>query len=221
MYQASLANNTGGVFGPTVNDGHQSFQYRAAITDDDAFAQRLHYQSALDDDFMWRLVGQTRKSPGESAEFDYLQAEVFWQLENIQDNWQHGVRFDLRYRDDSRPHQFGFNWMHQFSLDNGWFARVLLLTTTQFGENSRSGVGLQARGMIAKSVGTSSSWALSWFSDYGTTSNFRSGSEQFHQLGPTFVHDWGDGWRVQAGGLFGVTNATPERTYRVWLERGF
>ena len=46
--ETAFAQNTGGVFGPVVKEGHRSFQYRAAVNPDNAlgqtgFAQRLHY----------------------------------------------------------------------------------------------------------------------------------------------------------------------------------
>ena len=45
----AMAQNTGGVFGPVVNEGHRSAQYRLAIVPDaaggeTAHAHRLHYQ---------------------------------------------------------------------------------------------------------------------------------------------------------------------------------
>ncbi len=216
-----LANNTGGVFGPVVNDGHQALQYRGAITDDSDFAQRLHVEQALNDDFMWRVVAQTRKTPQRSTAFDYVQGELFWELPTAYSHWQQGFRFDLRLRDGDRPDQAGVNWMHQFQWAEGWSARALLLTTLQFGRNDRAGLGLQLRGSATKRFSRHLAASLAWFSDYGTTAETRGGSDQFHQLGPDVVLTAGNGWQLKGGVLFGLTSATPDATYRLWISRSF
>ena len=217
---SAAANNTGGVFGPTVNEGHRSAQFRTAYDDDHRLANRLHYQSALDDDFMWRIVGQLRKSNDRTTDFDYLQGELFWQLPDAGEGWRQGLRFDLRYRNDDRPHQLGLNWMHEWDIAADWSTRFLLLTTAQFGDNDRAGLGLQARGSVTRRLPQRQSLSMSWFSDYGTTADTRSGSEQVHQLGPTYEFNATARWRVLIGALYGVTDATPDYTYRVWLTYG-
>ena len=66
---SAAAQNTGGVFPPSVDEGHKSAQYRAAYNaDNDNFNQRLHYQQAINGDFMWRIIGQTRETA--SSDFD-------------------------------------------------------------------------------------------------------------------------------------------------------
>ena len=65
---SAFAQNTGGIFGPVVNEGHSSLQYRATVdpnnsAGDTGFAQRLHYQRAINTDFMWRVVGAPEEHP--------------------------------------------------------------------------------------------------------------------------------------------------------------
>ena len=215
----SFAQGTGGVFGPVVNEGHRAGEYRSTWDESDVWQQRFHYQSAIDDDFMWRLVGQVRKPKGSSSDFDFLQAELFWQLPDIDNVWQHGVRFDLRYRDDNRPQSIGLNWMHQVDLGNKWSARLIALTSRDFGSNRRSGLGLQARGSVTRSMGSGNAMSILWFSDYGRSNDTASGSDQFQQIGPTFQFKVGKGWQVLFGALAGLTDATPNHEYRLWLTR--
>ena len=97
----AYAQNTGGVFPTQVNEGHRSLQYRAAINPDNAqdefgFAQRLHYQQAINGDLMWRVVGQTQKTESSDFDFAFLQAELFWELSDDQDQHKTGLRFDAR-----------------------------------------------------------------------------------------------------------------------------
>ena len=108
----AMAQNTGGVFPTQVNEGHRSLQYRAAINPDNAqdefgFAQRLHYQQAINGDLMWRVVGQTQKTESSDFDFAFLQAELFWELSDDQDQHKTGLRFDARLTDGDRAEQLG------------------------------------------------------------------------------------------------------------------
>ena len=104
--QSAFAANTGGVFSPTVNAGHSSAQYRISFDPEESdgetgFAQRLHYQKAISGDFMWRVIGQTVKTSESNTDFDFVQAELFWQLKETTKHAS-GVRFDVRMRDSNR-----------------------------------------------------------------------------------------------------------------------
>ena len=150
MAPDAAAQNTGGVFGPEVTEGHKSIQYRGAINPDNAldqfgFAQRLHYQQAIDGDFMWRIIGATRKTDSSDFDFDFVQAELFWELSDDEDKHKTGLRFDARLTDGDRAEQLGLNWMNHFNFDNGWHARALVLTNVQIGDTAADGINVQTR----------------------------------------------------------------------------
>lgn len=217
------AQNTGGVFGPSVNDGHKSFQYRATIDPDNAqsetgFAQRLHYQQAINDDFMWRILGQTRKTSDSDTDFDFVQAELFWEF-NATDTYQTGVRFDLRIRDNDRPDQIGVNWIHQYQLQNNWSARFLVLGAAQVGSNANDGVSLQVRGNIAKKTAFGGI-GIEMFNNFGNSRDFGSFDEQMHTIGPFAELPLGkNGWSAFVGSLFGVSDAAADLELRFWLTK--
>jgi len=216
------AQNTGGVFGPIVNEGHKSFQYRATFDPDNAndttgFAQRLHYQQAINDDFMWRIVGQTRKTNDSDFDFDYLQGELFWQLHQ-KENYSSGVRFDIRTRDNDRPDQVGLNWMHEFAMKDGWGARALVLITKQFGNNSASGIFLQTRFSLQKST-SFGGVGVETFNSYGNSRDIPSFSDQSHTVGPYVSNSLGNGWSTYAGAQLGVTDPAADLELRFWLTK--
>ena len=222
----AFAQNTGGVFPPTVDEGHRSIQYRAAIDPENSagdigFAQRLHYQQAINDDFMWRVLGQTRRTNDDDIDFDFIGAELFWEFSDNADNYKHGVRFDARIRGDNRGEQLGFNWIHQWNLDNGWSARALLLTSLEVGDNSVDGVNIQTRTRIAKRLNNGPTIGLENYSNYGNTGSFRQLSEQSHTIGPFASMPVGHGFSVFGGPLFGLTNSSPDIEARLWVTRGF
>ncbi|MEM7221234.1 MAG: hypothetical protein AAF515_22945 [Pseudomonadota bacterium] len=214
----AAADNTGGVFGPVVEEGHRSWQYRIAVdTDTEALAQRIHYQRSIDDDFMWRVVAQTRRATANAdQEFDYVQGELFWQLGDLRPGWQQGLRFDLRLRDGDRPQQVGLNWMHDIELGGDWMLRALALSVLQFGDNDRDALILQTRGSLNRRLAPGTMASLSLFANLGDTDDFGVG-KRAQQLGPTFAMNVGRRWQLVVGYLAGLNGASPDHQLRAWL----
>lgn len=224
--QEAYAQNTGGVFPPNVDIGHRSVQYRAAIDPDNSandigFAQRLHYQQAINDDFMWRILGQTRKTDARDVDLDFIGAELFWEFSDNDDRYKHGVRFDARLRFDNRAEQLGFNWIHHWNFDKGWSARALLLTAVQIGENSANGVNIQSRTRLAKKLKSGPTIGVENYSNYGNTGNFSGFSGQSHTIGPFASVALGKGFSLFGGPLFGLSQSAPDLEARLWITRGF
>lgn len=221
-----LAQNTGGVFPPMVNEGHKSLQYRVAVNPDNdqdefGFAQRLHYQQAINGDLMWRVIGQTRKTASSDFDLDYLQAELFWELSDDAAKHKTGFRFDARIRDDNRAEQFGVNWMNQFNLKNEWTIRTVTMTSVQTGNSAADGVNFQSRGQIAKKLGSGPTIGVELYNDYGRIGNFGSFDEQNHTIGPFISTPIAKDVSIFAGPLFGLSDAAPELEARLWITKGF
>jgi len=223
---ATYAQNTGGVFPPFVNEGHKSLQYRAAINPDNAagetgFAQRLHYQQAINGDFMWRILGQTRKTDSSDVDFDFLQAELFWELSDDEDQHKTGLRFDARLRDEDRAEQIGLNWMNHFNFENGWSARALILTSVQIGDSAADGVNLQTRARLARTLESGPTVGLEMFNNYGNTGNIGGFAAQSHTVGPFIAAPIGKGLSIFGGPLFGISQAAPDFETRIWVTKDF
>jgi len=218
----AAAQNTGGVFPATVNDGHRSAQYRIGFNPDtEAMAQRLHYQQSINGDLMWRVVGQGRKTNESDVDFDFIQGELFWQITEDNKPWITGLRFDARIRDDGRPGQFGVNWMHQFRLGDGWSARAVALTSIELGDDAKDGIALQTRGQIAKRLNQGPTVGIELYSSYGRSDNIRDFEDQSHTMGPYVSAKIGDKWSLIAGGQFGLTNGSADTDLRLWITRSF
>jgi len=213
------AQNTGGVFGPLVTDGHKSAEYRIAInTDTDRIAQRVHYQQSINDELMWRVVGQSRETATSNFDFDFVQAELFWHLtQDDSADYAQGLRFDARLRDDDRPGQVGVNWTHQWRLGDGWSARAVALTTLQFGDNNAKGIGLGTRGQLARRLESGATLGLELYSGYGRTNDFRDLDDQSHTLGPFFRFGLTESLDAVVGVQFGLTEPTPDADLRLWV----
>lgn len=218
----AVATNTGGVFGPVVNAGHQSLEYRGGLDpDSDDYAQRLHYQRSLDGQRMWRVVVQSRHPDNGSDQFDFVQGELFWQLGDISENWQTGLRFDVAIRDRDRPGLVGVNWTNQLRLTERLSARFLAMAQHEIGANARDGLILQTRARLRYAVNPDYGAGIEMFNVYGPLPDLSGFDDQGHQLGPFFDMQLGQGVQLFAGALFGVSDAAPDANLRLWVTFGF
>lgn len=219
-----LAQTTGGVFSPDVREGHRSFQYRAAYDpDDDRLAQRIHYQQSLNGDFMLRGIVQTRETADSKFDFDFVQAELFWDLYEGRNGYRNGFRFDARIRGNGRPGWLGLNWMNLWTMKNGYSARFIVLSGVNIGAGTGAGdgIGIGTRANFTRRMSSGLNMGLEMFSSYGSTEDFADFDEQFHQLGPVISRQLGNGWSVLGSLLFGITEATPDRNLRIWAGKSF
>ncbi len=220
-FGTAIAQNTGGVFPPGFGGDHKSAQYRLAIdTDSDRFSQRLHYQQSIDDHRVWRVLVQTRETATSDVDFDFVQAELFWEFTQPKDKYRTGIRFDARLRDDNRPGQVGVNWMHQWNFDDGWRARLIGLSSLQIGENRSDGISLQPRAQIAKSLGSGLSVGAEYFGSLGNTENLTISNAR-QTVGPFVSTKIAGKTTLYTGVQFGVTDVAPNTELRLWVTQGF
>jgi len=218
----ALAQNTGGVFGPVVNEGHALLQYRATYDPDtDGLAQRLHFERALNGEMMWRIVAQARRTDNADIDFDFVQGELFWQLTDDDKNWQSGVRFDGRIRDEGRPGLLGVNWINQIRLSPQWSARFIALSAVNIGADAPDGVFIQTRAHLAYRLPAGHSIGVEVFNAYGSTADFRGLDEQSHQIGPFAAINVTKDFQVFAGALIGLTGASADQELRLWFTKSF
>ena len=219
---SALAQNTGGIFPPTVNEGHKSAQYRITYNPDtEGFAQRLHYQQAINGNFMWRALAQARKTDDSDFDLDFIQGELFWELSDDDDAWKTGLRFDGRIRTDGRPALIGAHWTNQFALNDNWNARFVALSSFDVGDDARDGIFLQTRGNIYTKLETGQTLGLEYFSNHGSTDDLPALSDQAHQLGPFASFKVTDDISLFTGALFGVSDAAADSELRLWISKSF
>jgi len=220
----SFAQGTGSIFAPMVNEGHRSFQYRMVVDPNDdmnevGFAQRLHYQASIDGDFRWRLIGQTRKTNDSDFDFDFVQAELSWDLSEDEQPYRTGLRFDVRVRDEDRPNQLGLHWTNQYNFGNDWHARGILMTSVQVGNNAASGVTIQTRWRVAKRLEQGQTLGAEFYNNYGNSRDFGDFNDQNHSIGPIYVKSLGSGWSVLSSALFGLSDQAADTELKLWFTK--
>lgn len=218
------AQNTGGVIPPFVNEGTRSLHNRIAIDPNDtqgetSVATRLHYLHAFNDDLRGVLFMGSRKTAQSDFDFDYLHAGLFIDLGEEGQKFRNGVRFDIRVRDGSRPNHFGALWLGQYYFDNGWTARMNVLSSVQVGDRANNGLNLQTRWQLANRLESGDSVGIEMYSFYGSTDNLGNFDSQNHALGPTYTKSINTNWSLFSSLLLGVSESAPDTQLRFWLIR--
>lgn len=222
----AAAQNTGGVIPPFVNEGNRSLHTRVAIDPDNAqgersVATRLHYLHSFNDDLKGVLFMGSRQTAESDLDFDYLHAGLFIDLGENGQKFRNGVRFDIRVRDGSRPNHVGALWLGQYYFDNGWTARMNVLSSVQFGDRANDGLNLQTRAQLAKRLESGDGIGLEMYSFYGSTDNLGNFNSQNHAVGPTYTKVIDSNWSLFSSLLLGVSESAPDTQWRFWLIRSF
>lgn len=222
LVSPAFAQSTSGVFGPTVNEGHRSAQYRIGYDPDtESHTQRVHYQQAINGDLRWRGIVQVRETDDSDFDFDYVRAELLWELSDDEDKWKRALRFDGRIRGDGRPALVALNWTNQFPITDRLRGRFITVTGVEIGDDADDGIALETRASLSYKLSGKTSIAVESFNSYGTTDEIPDFDEQEHQIGPSVSYKVTPDWSIYSGALFGVTDATADTELRLWISRGF
>ena len=222
------AQNTAGVFGPDVAPGSQALDWRVSVAPgsdgrSDRVASRLHYQRAVTDDLRLRAVLQGADEPAADSDFDFdfFQLEAQWQFrEDHASGWDSALRLDLQIA-EGRADLLGLNWTSDVPLGGAWRARGVLLTAVQLGSQRGDGLFLQTRASVSYALGAGTQLQLQSFNIFGSTAGFGDFDDQNHALGPAVSGKFGRGWSFEAGLLFGLTDATADTDFRLFISRSF
>ncbi len=216
------AQNTSGVFSPVVDEGERSAQYRLGFDpDSDALAHRFHYQEALNGELRWRFVGQFRRTDDSDVDFDFARLELLLQVTPDDQDYQSALRFEARYRSDDRPGDIGVLWTHQWPLGDGWRLRLVGDLGREIGPDEDDGFTLGSRAEISRKLTSGPRIGVRLFSDYGSTEDFRDFDEQSHEIGPVASFDVSGDWSLLTGALFGLTDASADVQFKLWVTRDF
>ena len=154
-------------------------------------------------------------------DFNYVQAELLWELSGDNDNWKRALRFDARLRGDGRPGLIGAQWANEFPVSETWTARISALSSVDIGDDADDGISLQTRGQIYTKIGSGQKLGLELFNAYGSTDNIPDLDDQKHTLGPFVSFPVTDDWSLFTGVQIGLTEASPDTQLRLHITRGF
>lgn len=227
---AAHAQNTTGVFGPTVSLDDHDLEYRAAFVDgrdgDVVWGQRLHYQKAVSESFRPRIILATRETSDGEVDFDFVRAEAVWQLTPDGQDYQSGARFEARVRGDGRPAELRANWANQWALGEGWRARAILLNTLQVSNRTNRELIFSGRFGVSRKVGELAGLdgvrlGVHAYVDGGDTGGVRLLKGNGAEMGPFISFDVTDSVGLYLGTLHGLTGGSDDRQFRMFLSKAF
>lgn len=216
--------NTSGVFSPDVKAETKALEYRLSTLPGESptqWAQRIHYQQAIDETWRWRVIGLFFDPGRGGGEFRYARFELMQQfLENEKAGWDSAIRYELQLADtDNQPSRGRVAWTGKWNWGEGWEFRANILLGLQFGERSHDGVLVEHRTQFTGALSDSWRLGVESFHDFNDTRAFGAFDEQEHQLGPILKSKFGGGWSLAASWLFGVSDNADDNDFRIHLIR--
>lgn len=219
----ALAQNTTGVFGPTVDADDHSIQYRVAVTDEDGnnWGQRIHYERAVNDRFRPRIVLATKERGGKQVDIDFVRLEAVYQLTPDDRAWQRGLRFEARFRDEGAE-EVRVNLANQWALGGGWRARAILLNTLQVADRTNDELQFSTRLGVSRKLDSGVRVGVHGYFGLGDTGGLDLLSDAVDsEAGPFVGFDLTDRVGIYLGTLHGLTDASPDNQFRMFLSRSF
>ncbi len=224
---SAIAQNVGGVFGPEVTPGSKALEFRTAFAPPsdgrpDRITSRLHYQQSVTDNLRLRAVVQGADTNVSGFDFDLVQFEAQYQfLEDDRHGIDSAIRVDLLINDDIGPNLVSFNSTTDVPLGDRWVWRGVALAQVQFGDDRNDGLFLQTRSSLRYKVNPALNLQVQVFNFYGSTADFPDFRDQVHSVGPAISAKLGQGWSVEASTLLGLTNASSDVDFRIFLAKAF
>lgn len=222
----SYAQNVTGVFSPTVSADDHALEYRAAAVldapgDNFLWAQRLHYERAISDNFRPRLVVATEETGSNEVELDFIRLEAVWQLTPDDRKHQMGMRFEGRYRPDGAE-EVRANFINQWSLPDNWRARAIMMNTLQVAQRTNNELQFQGRFELSKKLPDPGiRLGLHSYVEFGDTGGLRVFKGDEAEIGPFVSFDLTDKVNVYFGTLHGLTRSSDDHQLRFFIDRAF
>jgi hypothetical protein len=216
----AFAQNTSSVSGANIVAGQTELGYRAAYAiedggDADAFAHRLHYQQALDEDWRVRAIILQSDRGGE-FEVRSVQLEVQKQFVEGADHhgWNSAIRVDgLIPTEDDRPGRARIGWLNGLDLGRKWQVRANLYLAREIGENARRSLMVEARAEATYKLPSGTRIGLQSFNTARTADLFA----QRRQLGLVVKGKLTESLSYETGALFGLSADASDAEFRLFL----
>lgn len=224
MISCASAQNMGTVFSPVVDRGLSSIEYRYGYQPEgNSYAQRLQYQYGLTDSWLIKGIFQVNQNDQSKLNFQYLRLEAMWQfIEEDIEGWASAMRFSLQIpEDDVSAYRAGIAWSGLYNIDENWQFRLNALIKKEFGANQESGLFPGVRTQISRKITRHARLCLDYFGGHNNITLFRNFDSSQHQIGPLLEVHISEGWKADAGVLFGVSQASADVCYRFNLAWSF
>lgn len=227
VYGAGLeasAQSLAGVPAAEINAGERTIDYRAgyALPDDGrtgGFGHRLHYQHAISGDWRVRFLVQQGENESGALRTQFISLQSQHQ---ILDRKKSGglasaVRFDGFVPIDGRPGRARIALLNSLDLARNVQLRGDVFFAREFGDDRAPGIDVETRAEISFPLTASTRLGAQIYDRWNSTADFGSFDEQRHQAGVFARSKIAGKLGVEAGWLFGVSEAAPDADVRIIL----
>ncbi|GGY39697.1 hypothetical protein [Parvularcula lutaonensis] len=223
---AAQAQNTAGVFGPIIKEGHKLAEYRFSSGEPfdnlTPWAQRIFYEQSFNDRLMGRLEYQWRdQSEFTDAQFEFLRAMLWIDAGKLTENWHTGFRIDARVRDGGRPDDIALSWSNQFTLSEDTFARFVVMSLFNIGDGVDASPVIETRSSIFKRLDSGHSIGVELYDNLGQVNAFASFEKGRHEIAPVITWPVPGPYTLYTSVSFGLSDPVPDYGLRLRVGRQF
>lgn len=189
---------------------------------DDRWRTRLMTDYGFTDWFASGIYLQGDRRDDKNMELD----AVIWEnrfefTDTSTDGFYSGIRLRYTYRDgDKKPDQAHVRFILGAPVGN-WELRANPIIYKEIGQDSRSGLGLDARFQVTYGYLENHRVGLENFSDMGIIRNMRRFDKQSHTIGPVFTGKITPSLTYETGYAMGISKAAPDHTVKLFLVKVF
>ncbi len=194
------------------------------------FRMRQHIDYGWNDWYATRLVASEDKRDGQNMEFRSISLENrFHIFEKSTHGWDGGFRLNYSHSDgDKTPHNTELRLIAGVPFANSWEARGVVSIEHEIGEDSESGAALELRSQVTKAIPQAFidyvkefRLGLEMFNDFGKVRELNGYKQQDHQIGPVVKMKLKDGNYLQFGYRAGVSEASADHVFKLFIGREF
>lgn len=221
---------TGNVGSAGISKGERTVEVRAGVSDEGDAAGRVHYDHAFTDWYKLRTIASFRRPDGGGWNASALTLENWFQWREEADDqsgFNGGLRLAYDFVDGGGPDGAEVRLTATDKFAGRWEWRANLIGEFETGDGSAGGADLETRLQLTRALDGAAFGSTKWragaelFSEYGNTRDLADLDGQAHQLGPVLKAEWKNGVYLQSGVRFGLTDASDDAMFKVFVGREF
>lgn len=212
---------TGGVSNATVNKDQRSISLRTSYspaddnmkTSEGKFSSRIMFDYGITNHFALGLYGQTERRAGDNPEFSSVMLDGKIELtEATRHGYYSGFRVRYTLKDaDKKPDNASLKLILGAPAGK-WDFRLNQIMYYEVGKESSEGINFETRIQTSYYYHTEHRLGIESFRDFHL---------QTHEVGPILAGTITDALSYEAGYHVGLTNATADNTFKIFLTHTF
>ena len=228
--EAKAQSLTGNVGSAGISDGEQSVETRFGINDAGDAAARIHYDYAATGWYQLLLISSFSRPDDEDWDFSAFTVENWlqWSEEaRSGEGFNGGFRLAYGFADGGGPDEAEVRLTITDKFAGAWEWRANAIGEVQTGSGSQGGVEIETRAQLTRAINTDmlgspgARFGVEIFSEWGNSRDIGGLDEQAHQIGPVLKLDWSNGVFLQSAIRAGLTEASDDAMFKVFIGREF